>query len=331
MQQPFSLPPEPAELNAIGVLTRREIEARLLAPVLAALTNEFDRQRVLEIVRQTIVRIARQQGEQLAAVLAGNSLEHFAASMEDWKKNDAMQIEVLEQTPERFSFNVRRCRYAEMYRQLGIPELGELLSCNRDFSLIEGFNPKVRLTRTQTIMQGAEFCDFRFVLGEVAMKTLFILRHAKSSWKDEDIPDHDRPLNKRGKQDAPRMGALLRSEDLLPDLIISSTAKRARDTVKYAAEESGYGGDILWSESLYAAEPQAYIDILRGLPAGYERVMVVGHNPGLEELVAMLTDEWEPLPTAALAEISLKIDSWADIDYDPVGKVVKVWRPRELA
>lgn len=163
------------------------------------------------------------------------------------------------------------------------------------------------------------------------MKTLFILRHAKSSWKDEDIPDHDRPLNKRGKQDAPRMGALLRSEDLLPDLIISSTAKRARDTVKYAAEESGYGGDILWSESLYAAEPQAYIDILRGLPAGYERVMVVGHNPGLEELVAMLTDEWEPLPTAALAEISLKIDSWADIDYDPVGKVVKVWRPRELA
>jgi len=331
MQGPFSLPPEPTELNAIGVLTRREIEARLLAPVLAALTNEFDRQRVLEIVRQTVVRIARQQGEQIASAMGGNSLEHFAASMEDWKKNDAMQIEVLEQTPESFSFNVHRCRYAEMYRQLGIPELGELLSCNRDFSLIEGFNPKVRLTRTQTIMQGAEFCDFRFVMGEVAMKTLLILRHAKSSWKDTEISDHDRPLNKRGKQDAPRMGALLRSEDLLPDLIISSTAKRTRETVKYVADESGYGGDILWSESLYAAEPEAFIEILRNLPAGYGTVMVVGHNPGLEELIAMLTDDWEPLPTAALAQITLQIDRWTDIGYEPVGKVVKVWRPRELA
>jgi phosphohistidine phosphatase SixA/predicted ArsR family transcriptional regulator len=331
MQQPLSLPPEPAELNAIGVLTRREIEARLMAPLLEALSAEFDRRRVMEIVRQTVVRIARQQGEQIASAMGSNSLEHFAASMEDWKKNDAMQIEVLEQTAERFSFNVHRCRYAEMYRQLGIPQLGELLSCNRDFSLIEGFNPKVHLTRTQTIMQGAAFCDFRFVLGDVAMKTLLVLRHAKSSWKDTNIPDHDRPLNKRGKQDAPRMGLLLRSEDLLPDLIVSSTAKRARDTVKYVAEESGYGGDILWSESLYAAEPQAYIETLRNLPAGFERVMVVGHNPGLEELIAMLTDEWEPMPTAALAEITLQIDNWSDIGYEPVGKLVKVWRPRELS
>jgi phosphohistidine phosphatase SixA len=331
MQHPVSLPPEPAELNAMGVLTRREIEARLLAPLLAVFCEEFDRRRVMEIARQTIVRIARQQGEQIASAMGGDSLEHFAASLEDWKKNDAMQIEVLEQTAERFSFNVHRCRYAEMYRQLGIPELGELLSCNRDFALIEGFNPKVRLTRTQTIMQGAEFCDFRFVSGDVAMKTLLVLRHAKSSWKDTDIPDHDRPLNKRGKQDAPHMGLLLRSEDLLPDLIVSSTAKRARDTVKYVAEESGYGGDILWSESLYAAEAQAYIELLSSLPAVYGRVMVVGHNPGLEELVAMLTDEWEPMPTAALAEITLQIDNWSDIGYDPVGKLVKVWRPKELS
>jgi hypothetical protein len=73
-------------------------------------------------------------------------------------------MDVIEQTAERFSFNVTRCRYAEMYRALGIPEVGALLSCNRDFSLVEGFNPAVTLTRTQTVMEGAPHCDFRFEL-----------------------------------------------------------------------------------------------------------------------------------------------------------------------
>jgi hypothetical protein len=72
-------------------------------------------------------------------------------------------MDVLEQTDHSYSFNVTRCRYAELYRDLGIPELGKLLSCNRDFSLIEGFNPEIQLTRTQTIMEGASHCDFRFV------------------------------------------------------------------------------------------------------------------------------------------------------------------------
>lgn len=325
------LPPEEDRLNVHGILTRREIEARLLAPILNALSAEFDRERLLEITRKTIVRIAQQQGKQLATSMGGNSLLHFADSMEAWKIDDAMQIELLESTESRFSFNVHRCRYAEMYRQLGIPELGELLSCSRDFSLIQGFNPAVRLTRTQTIMQGAQFCDFRFELGKVKMKTLLILRHAKSSWKDTEIPDHDRPLNKRGKKDAPRIGRLLRDEDLQPDLIISSTARRARETVEFVAQESGYGADILWIESLYAADPEAYIEVLRNQPDIYGRVMVVGHNPGLEELIAMLTDEWEPLSTGALAEVSLQIERWADLDFDPVGKLVHVWRPRELA
>lgn len=330
MASRVSLPPEPAKLNQIGVLTRREIEARLLAPLLAELSSEFDQERVLATVRRVIVDIARHQGAQLAAQMGGDSLSHFAASMEAWKKDDAMQIEVLEQSEGRYSFNVHRCRYAELYRELGIPELGELLSCNRDFSLIEGFNPQVRLKRTQTIMEGAAYCDFRFVLPEVHMKTLYVLRHAKSSWKDADIPDHDRPLNKRGKSDAPRMGQLLREQDLVPDLIISSTARRARDTVSYVVDESGFHGDVLWTEDLYAAGPEAYIETLQTLPNQYGRVMVVGHNPGLEELVAMLTDQWERLPTAALAEISLGIENWADIDYDPLGKVVHVWRPKEL-
>lgn len=154
----------PDTLNEIGVLKRREIEARILMPVLSALGEEFGRERVFEIARKVIVEVAREQGKALAERMGGDSLGHLAAALEDWKKGDAYRMDVLEQTEERFSFNVTRCRYAEMYRALGIPEVGALLSCNRDFSLVEGFNPDVQLTRTQTVMEGASHCDFRFVL-----------------------------------------------------------------------------------------------------------------------------------------------------------------------
>jgi predicted ArsR family transcriptional regulator len=160
-EKPASVPSD--RLNAIGVLTRREIEARILAPLLESLSNEFGRERVLEIARQTIINVARQQGAQLAQSMGGNDLAHFADSLEAWKVDDAMHIQVLEQSEERFAFNVTRCRYAEMYRLLGIPELGALLSCNRDWALIQGFNPDVQLERTQTIMEGAPFCDFRYM------------------------------------------------------------------------------------------------------------------------------------------------------------------------
>ena len=159
--------PMPADnLNEIGVLKRREIEARILMPVLEALGAEFGRERVLETARRVIIDVARAQGKALAERIGGDSLSLFATALEDWKKGDAYRMDVLEQSDERFAFNVTRCRYAEMYRALGIPEVGALLSCNRDFALIEGFNPGVRLTRTQTIMDGASHCDFRFVRTE---------------------------------------------------------------------------------------------------------------------------------------------------------------------
>lgn len=151
-------------LNAIGVLTRREIEARIIAPLLEAFAAEVGHERATEIIRCTIIRIAREQGARLTESMGGSTLAHFADSLEAWVKDDALQIDVLEQTEGTFSFNVTRCRYAEMYSELGIPELGALLSCNRDFSLIEGFNPQVRLTRTQTLMEGATHCDFRYSL-----------------------------------------------------------------------------------------------------------------------------------------------------------------------
>ena len=153
----------PDTLNTIGVLKRREIEARILKPMLEALGNEFGRDRVFAIAQQVIVTIAREQGAALAAQVGGCSLAQFAGALDDWQKGDAYRLDVLEQNDRQFSFNVTRCRYAEMYRSLGIPELGRLMSCNRDFSLVEGFSPTIKLTRTQTIMEGADHCDFRFV------------------------------------------------------------------------------------------------------------------------------------------------------------------------
>ncbi|MCS6908065.1 MAG: L-2-amino-thiazoline-4-carboxylic acid hydrolase [Anaerolineales bacterium] len=156
------LPPD--TLNAIGVLKRREIEARLLKPVLEAFAQELGWERTVAILREVIMSIAREQGKELAEALGGCSLAHFAASLENWQKDDAMQIEILAQNEEEFSFNVLRCRYAEMYRTLGMEKLGNVLSCSRDRALIEGFNPEIELTRTQTIMDGAPFCDFRYRL-----------------------------------------------------------------------------------------------------------------------------------------------------------------------
>jgi hypothetical protein len=156
-------PSPPADyMNAVGLLNRREIEARLLAPLLEALSKEFDRGKVLAIVGDVIRDITHQQGVQLASSVDANDLEHFVSVQETWQKDNAIQTEVLELTRKRFSFNVYRCRYAEMYLHLGIPELGKMLSCDRDFALIEGFNPNIQLCRTQTIMEGADICDFRF-------------------------------------------------------------------------------------------------------------------------------------------------------------------------
>ncbi len=162
MSTNLQMPPD--TLNEIGVLKRREIEARILMPVLQALGDEFGRERVFEVARRIIIDVAREQGRELARRMGGDSLTKFAAALEGWKKGDAYRMDLLEQTDEKLSFNVTRCRYAEMYCALGIPEVGALLSCNRDFSLVEGFNPAVKLTRTQTVMEGASHCDFRFEL-----------------------------------------------------------------------------------------------------------------------------------------------------------------------
>ncbi len=162
------------------------------------------------------------------------------------------------------------------------------------------------------------------------MKTVLILRHAKSSWKAELASDHDRPLNKRGKRDAPRMGKLLRDGHLEPELIISSTAKRARKTASKVAKKCGYEGVIELDGSLYLAAPSQYIAVLQNVPDHIERVLVVGHNPGEEELLAHLTGQPVRFPTAALAQVELDIASWEELTRETRGRLIDLWRPGEL-
>jgi phosphohistidine phosphatase len=163
------------------------------------------------------------------------------------------------------------------------------------------------------------------------MKTLLVLRHAKSSWRDSTLDDHERPLNKRGLRDGPRMGELLREHRLTPDVLISSDAVRARLTAEAVAEAAHYAGEILLDPRLYAASPDGILAVLRRVretEAG--TVMIVGHNPGLEALIAQLTGEQQDLPTAALAQIVLPIDRWRDLEVSTRGTLVCLWRPKEL-
>lgn len=148
----------------LSLLRQREIEARILKPVLDALAAEFGRDGVLATVAKTIRQLAHEHGQSLAMQEGRNDMDAFRRVVSLWSRDDALEMAVLRSDAERYEFNVTRCRFAEMYRRLEMQDLGVLLSCNRDECLCRGFNPRLTLTRTQTIMEGADHCDFRFHL-----------------------------------------------------------------------------------------------------------------------------------------------------------------------
>jgi hypothetical protein len=152
--------------NVPNLLQQRQIEAKIVGPLVRAFSAELGQERTLAILRQVITDLAHQSGAELARTLGEQSLEAFSRTLTKWQEGGALEIELIEQSAEHLSFNVVRCRYAEMYRALGLSDLGATLSCQRDFALAEGFNPKIRLERTQTLMQGASCCDFRFRMVE---------------------------------------------------------------------------------------------------------------------------------------------------------------------
>jgi len=161
------------------------------------------------------------------------------------------------------------------------------------------------------------------------MKRLYVLRHAKSSWDDASLADYDRPLNARGLETAPFMGRLMRERGYLPDAVLSSPAKRARNTAKLASEAAGLNSSILFDEQIYEASPQTLVKVLSGVDDKAGSAMVVGHNPGMEGLIRLLTGETAAMPTAALAVVDLDIEKWGQIDH-LTGKLVEVLRPKEV-
>lgn len=161
------LPPD--RLNeAVGVLVRREIEVRLLIPLLDELGKEFGRDKVMAVFARTIEDIARAQGRETAGRMGDNSLQAFETSLEAWTRGGAMERLPIEAGDKRVRFDVTRCLYAEKYRELGAEEIGFLFSCARDAAWMEGFNPQVRMERTRTIMQGDTRCDFCYELTDGA-------------------------------------------------------------------------------------------------------------------------------------------------------------------
>lgn len=161
------------------------------------------------------------------------------------------------------------------------------------------------------------------------MKTLLILRHAKSDHADPGLADHDRPLNERGKRDAPRVGERLLAAGLAPEVILSSTAKRAKKTAEKVAAACGYEREVRYLSDLYLAPSSTYLAVLSRLDDDVARALVVGHNPGLEDLVCDLAGKELEFPTAALARFDFDIDTWRPLAAGPRGKLVELWIPRE--
>lgn len=163
------------------------------------------------------------------------------------------------------------------------------------------------------------------------MKTLLLLRHGKSSWSDDSLADHDRPLKKRGRRAAQQMGRLLAALQLVPDLVLTSTALRARDTAVLMADTAGYRGAISAIAELYHAEPAAYVEVVSHISTEPDAILVVGHNPGMEEWLRQLVESQHEMPTAALAQIELPVESWGEVAQETRGTLRGLWVPKEVA
>lgn len=160
------------------------------------------------------------------------------------------------------------------------------------------------------------------------MLTLLILRHAKSGHED-GLPDEARTLTERGRKASKRMGKVAVEYDLVPELVLCSTAVRARETIAGFLMTAPQTGPVMYLSELYLAEPSAYLKALSEHGGDVDRVMVVGHNPGLEDLVRDLTGERVELPTAALVECALEIRKWSELTFESPGELKRFFRPKD--
>jgi phosphohistidine phosphatase len=161
------------------------------------------------------------------------------------------------------------------------------------------------------------------------MKTLLLLRHAKSSRDDPGLLDFDRPLAPRGTKDAPRIGKELKKRKLLPDLIIASPAVRAKETIEAVIQAANLDFNPQFDESIYGASSDQLLALVRLIPDRSSCALMVGHNPGFEELVEQLTGAYKQMPTAAVACIELQVNHWQEVQ-DHAGKLAWLMTPKQL-
>ena len=152
-------------MDPLPILQQRRIEANILKHAYAHLSERFGKEQAREIVQEIVSQSAIEQGKTFADQIDGDpNLKDFYDILPLWSRDGALEIDVLEASPDKLDFNVKRCRYAEMYREMGIGEIGDLLSCQRDGDFCIGYNAEIEFRRTQTIMGGASHCDFRYSL-----------------------------------------------------------------------------------------------------------------------------------------------------------------------
>lgn len=160
------------------------------------------------------------------------------------------------------------------------------------------------------------------------MKTLYVLRHAKSSWDDRSLSDFQRPLNKRGNRTAPFMGELMSNKNFIPQTIISSPAERAQETASLVKRAAHFDAEIQFNQGIYESSTHNLLYILGGIDDEYSSALIVGHNPGFEGIVEALGGEYQRMPTAALAVIDLNIESWSEAKPN-CGTLREILRPKE--
>jgi phosphohistidine phosphatase len=161
------------------------------------------------------------------------------------------------------------------------------------------------------------------------LKRLLLLRHAKSSWADASLADFDRPLNERGLRAAPLVGRFMRKRKLDPDVIICSPAERARQTAALVIEAAKLSAPLRFDERIYEATPARLVEVVSQAEEGAGEVLLVGHNPGLEGLLELLTGESRSMPTAALARVALGIEKWGRL-CEGAGRVELFVRPKDI-
>ena len=161
------------------------------------------------------------------------------------------------------------------------------------------------------------------------MKTLLLVRHAKSEQKSYKGKERNRPITKRGARLAKSTAVLMRAKGIIPQFILASPAKKSVQTVEIIARETGFSGKIKYREALYMAEADGLLKVLRKLDDEFECVLIVGHNPGLESLIPTLTHEIAALPHAGLAWLCLPVDSWGEVTESTLAQLVEVWDPHK--